>query len=438
MGNLELVVQNLVTPSNLACSCALNKSRAPPVFQLSRYFLKRKKQPVMHSSNVIKQSHPDIQFESVDVPVDEEDPRFVQSFAVGEAKEILKFFEEYGFVVVKDILTPLECEATIDEAFHTLSTNSGGAFQRDDPSTWDQWPSTGMSKYGQISRAPVFTPQAMMNRQNPRLHEAFSLFWNRGNPEVEIPDLLVSHDRLCIYRPTKDVLFPDGSIRNLARYKIPYNIHLDINPTQHAAEDATVIKERWEALKYGQRTNHFITENNIGHHTYHCLQGVLNLADNLEEDGGFVCVPGWTKHYATWLEKNTDYLASIDTPSVQFDSSHWLNKYARRISMRAGSIVIFDSRTAHGAGPNNSSHIRCAQFIKMFAVTEFNSCILQARKATIEQQMRINNFLPHLTPLGRTVFGLDLTHKTPARQGLGRGSAQGGQRGRGRIQGQGW
>lgn len=211
-------------------------------------------------------------------------------------------------------------------------------------------------------------------------------------------------------------MYPDGSIKNAPRWKIPYNIHLDINPYQHASDNIQVIQDRWKALSYGHQVriashfhlilqlNQFITENNIGHSNYPCLQGVLNMVDNLEEDGGtlilllllisgFVCVPGWIKVYNAWVEKNKQYLSTIDAPSVQFESSHWLNKYHRRITMRyalglpslpfrAGSIVIFDSRTAHGAGPNNSSNIRCAQFLKMFCVNDLNRCILPVSTPT--------------------------------------------------------
>ena len=60
----------------------------------------------------------------------------------------MQFFEEYGFVVIRDVLSKAECEATIDEIWSYIET---GAFRgkptpvgikRDDPSTWDDgWPS---------------------------------------------------------------------------------------------------------------------------------------------------------------------------------------------------------------------------------------------------------------------------------------------------------
>eukprot|EP01126_Amoeba_proteus_P042252 TRINITY_DN4588_c0_g1_i2.p1 TRINITY_DN4588_c0_g1~~TRINITY_DN4588_c0_g1_i2.p1 ORF type:complete len:137 (+),score=20.86 TRINITY_DN4588_c0_g1_i2:1116-1526(+) len=120
-----------------------------------------------------------------------------------------------------------------------------------------------------------------------------------------------------------------------------------------------------------------------------------------------MCVPGFARQFDEWYTTNKSFLSQIEAPSVQFSPQHWLNKHAIRISMRAGSIVIFDSREAHGAGPNNSSRMRCAQFIKMFVLHDFNKCILEPRRRVISKILRDTNFLEEVTPLGRIVFGLE-------------------------------
>jgi len=78
----------------------------------------------------------------------------------------VQFFEEYGFVVIRDVLTESECEATVDEMWTYIETraflgrkpktdtSSANAailqapgfkpirIKRDDPSSWDDgWPS---------------------------------------------------------------------------------------------------------------------------------------------------------------------------------------------------------------------------------------------------------------------------------------------------------
>ena len=38
--------------------------------------------------------------------------------------DILQFFEDYGFVVIRDVLTEEECEATIDEMWTYIETRA--------------------------------------------------------------------------------------------------------------------------------------------------------------------------------------------------------------------------------------------------------------------------------------------------------------------------
>jgi hypothetical protein len=54
----------------------------------------------------------------LDVPRDDEG--FVKSFATSEVEQYMKFFDEYGFVVIKDVLTKDEVENTIEEIWDDL------------------------------------------------------------------------------------------------------------------------------------------------------------------------------------------------------------------------------------------------------------------------------------------------------------------------------
>jgi hypothetical protein len=137
------------------------------------------------------------------------------------------FFDKFGFVVVRDVLTPQEAQATVNEILgllevlspflvspHTTRTRhdttltthapphthrtrhdtqceqegTEGRFDRHDVSTWDQWPADGMAKHGMPSRPPLFTPQILRNRQNPRLVSPFALLFGSE-------DIMISHDR---------------------------------------------------------------------------------------------------------------------------------------------------------------------------------------------------------------------------------------------------
>jgi len=309
----------------------------------------------------------------------------------------------YGVVVIRDILTPEECEDTISEIFRIFEVDSDRKFKKNDISTWDNWPSSGIIRYGQPTRAPIFTRQILKNRQNPNLFKAFSIL-------LGSEDLLVSHDRACLFRPTKNVQFPDGSYNDMEHWKTGYNIHLDINPLQFMQDSLDSYNERWSQLTYGHKLNNFINENNIAHKSVLHLQGVLNLKENFEEDGGFCCVPGFANVFGSWYEGNKQVLSHIKTsPSVGFSSKqHWLNKHAQRISMRPGSTVIWDSRLPHGSMPNNSSQFRCCQFIKMFPKSDIpTEEILNDRKETVKREIEISKFQSELTPLGIKLFDLD-------------------------------
>lgn len=62
----------------------------------------------------------------------------VVSFDISQEAEIQAFFDKYGFVVVRDVLTPKDCKATVDDIFSILEDGTG--FNRKDVTTWSKWP----------------------------------------------------------------------------------------------------------------------------------------------------------------------------------------------------------------------------------------------------------------------------------------------------------
>jgi len=91
----------------------------------------------------------------------------------------------------------------------------------------------------------------------------------------------------------------------------------------------------------------------------------LNLVDNKEEDGGFQCVAGFLHHFK-------DYFLSpsinpfYGRPSFSWPPHNILFDKGTRITMRPGSLIVWDQRLPHGSLPNRSENIRAAQFLKMF------------------------------------------------------------------------
>ena len=89
--------------------------------------------------------------------------------------------------------------------------------------------------------------------------------------------------------------------------------------------------------------------------TNYVLLGVLNLHDNRDEDGGFQCVPGFHLNFEEYFKsiKRDD-----ESQAYNFKPRDIPYKQAVRISMRAGSMVVWDQRMAHGSKPNASSRFR--------------------------------------------------------------------------------
>ena len=77
----------------------------------------------------------------LEVPRDDEDWRFAQSFApVGQEAEARRFYEEYGFAVFRDVLTAEETEASRSEILSYIERTVEG-FEAEEPQTWAVWKS---------------------------------------------------------------------------------------------------------------------------------------------------------------------------------------------------------------------------------------------------------------------------------------------------------
>lgn len=144
------------------------------------------------------------------------------------------------------------------------------------------------------------------------------------------------------------------------------------------------------------------------------VQGLVNLADNLPEDGGFWLVPGFHKYLPQWTIANQRLVGKYGKRSQfnLFDKNDIPDLYslACHISTRAGSAILWDQRTLHGSRRNESHRPRFAQFFKLFpaehpAMTPERA---EHRRQAILAKLRQANIDPEsdLTPLGKRLFGL--------------------------------
>jgi hypothetical protein len=135
--------------------------------------------------------------------------------------------------------------------------------------------------------------------------------------------------------------------------------------------------------------------------------------------GGFCCVPGFHCGLDAWIAQQP-----ADRDSHAPDLSRLPEGYqVTPIPMKAGDLVIWDRRLAHGNGCNTGTRPRLAQYITMFpasndeAARQERIACWRDRHAPSYWERNIPEALrgrekqnppAELTPLGRKLLGLDL------------------------------
>jgi len=254
-------------------------------------------------------------------------------------------------------------------------------FSRHDPLTWNKW----RSCFGLPGFLPRFDYQLLQNRQSKQIYDLLSKIFNDSN-------LRVSHDRWNIYLPTQ--------VEELGTKKVSWktktNIHLDMNPSRYSHDEPKVLEIR-DQLKFEDLYD-FITENNLVVQSMGtAVQGLINLEDNTEEDGGLIIVPGFHKVYDEWLATMDKADFDEKKNSYQFPNDSEFLKLAQRIPMKSGSFVVWDQRCAHGSRPNESENFRMAQFIRMVPVKTLPNDYKKKRAQAVRVQLEENNFIDHVS-----------------------------------------
>lgn len=329
----------------------------------------------------------------IDVPRDKNG--YTVSYSVSDllrdreenARGPLAFFDTFGFVVIRNVLSEREIEDTQDEFFTHIEKESKGKFDRNSVKTWNMWKSRS---FGMAGTKAWFGKNALKNRQNANVHAAFACILNEKN-------LLVNHDRWAMYRPTK--VFPELKTRD--------NIHLDMNPRLYVKDEKNVVRERLRTLSYSDTRDLGPGENNnVTNKMGLAVQGVLNICDNREEDGGLQLIPG--SHDKSRFEKWARGLKIPDeSASFAIQPHDKVNSLAQRITMRAGSLAIWNQCCLHGSKHNQSDRPRLVQFIRMFP-RRWIECSKRARNRAncVFQNLPAKFLETELSSIGKIVFGI--------------------------------
>lgn len=208
---------------------------------------------------------------------------------------------------------------------------------------------------------PLHHAQAFWDvRQHPRVHAAFAELWGDER-------LWVTIDR-AHFRPPLDPARPEHAHGR--------RIHWDRDP--------------------------FASDGRF-------FQGVLYLADTSAEQGGFECVPALFRGFDDWVAAN---------PGGNWHVVEAPEREVVRVAGRAGDLVVWDWRLAHGAGANRSDRPRIAQYVTMFppdqAQREERIECWRERRAPAGMRGFPGQLDPEpgagpaeLGPLGRKLLGLD-------------------------------
>ncbi len=266
-----------------------------------------------------------------------------------------------GYVIVREAISPEQARAT-----------AAGVWAFDDkdpadPATWyaPQRRAHVRAELNNAGMVEVYHQQTMWdNRQAQRVYDAFVDIWDRT-------DLWVTIDRANLNPPKPGATSTDGFI------------HWDVNTAQRPLP--------------------------IG------VQGVLSLARQDGETGGFQCVPHLFEHFETWVATQPADRNPIlpDTTGLEREN----------ISMEPGDLMIFNSLLAHGVRPNISTDkVRVAQYISMHPAEPENSAEV-AERIRLWQEMeppkrpdfpgdpreweKQRQSPAELSPLGRRLLGVD-------------------------------
>jgi len=246
-------------------------------------------------------------------------------------------------------------------------------FQEMDPNNPDTWyqPQRRLYEMKELNGAgmvEVFNHQSLWDvRQHPRMYDIFVDIWDRE-------DLWVALDRANLSPPNKQAR-ESGKVNRF--------IHFDVDVSQRPLPVA--------------------------------VQGVLSLAKQGGEIGGFQCVPEIFRQIDTWWERQPPGANPFFPDTSGFEIVN--------ADMDAGDLLLFNALMPHGVRPNRSKDkIRMAQYVSMFPADFANDAVRNERIRIWREQShplgvafagdpreyeRRHYPLAELNPLGRKLLGLD-------------------------------
>eukprot|EP00928_Gymnodinium_smaydae_P071709 TRINITY_DN55213_c0_g1_i1.p1 TRINITY_DN55213_c0_g1~~TRINITY_DN55213_c0_g1_i1.p1 ORF type:complete len:575 (-),score=47.91 TRINITY_DN55213_c0_g1_i1:81-1805(-) len=289
-------------------------------------------------------------------------------------------YERYGVVGVTGVLSPEECQRVIADGIEPFLPEG---CLLGDPSTFEL-ADRAVNRFGVIGKSSLFSKPILEARLHPNVIAAYVAVHGRQ-------DVFACHDRAAWMRP---------SLINPC-WDTPFSwpgLHFDISPLHYFDEGARPLVDQFlEGIDFA--SGNFTAENNAKHISMgRTVQGVLNLIDNSEEDGGFHCVPGmFGSRLKEWVE-NHDSLPAPEVNGrynfVSFGQDADLGRRSVRIPCPAGTLLLFDATLPHGTRPNVSLNSRAVLFLRYLTSDELPPKAWEQRNAALRSVVSKLGFQP--------------------------------------------
>lgn len=298
---------------------------------------------------------------------------------ISDVDAVRACYEKYGVVGVTGVLSEGECRTLITDG---LEPHLPEGCCMDDPSTYslaDQ----GMNRYGVIGKTALFNPAILSARLHPNVIAAYTAVSGRD-------DVYACHDRAAWMRPA--ALNP--------AWDTPFSwpgLHFDVSLAHYFNGNRAAVDAYLNEVGYD--TGNFVGENNAKHVSMgRTVQGVLNLYDNNEEDGGFQCVPGmFGSALQQWASKHP--ALPKPEPNGRYELQNFgadleIGTGAVRVPCPAGTLILFDATLPHGTKPNISTRSRAILFLRYITSDELPSAAWMKRNAALKRVVEEVGFKP--------------------------------------------
>jgi Phytanoyl-CoA dioxygenase (PhyH) len=270
---------------------------------------------------------------------------YAESVSSFDGQEIALRLDRFGLVAVR-ILNEDECSRTLDAFLEESNEQQRpGATSKlsMDPLTWgsENWPN---KSHFLVRRRPSIGWAPTLVRTHPKIREVFATIFGTDDLQSSIDRWGVMPGTVNIPTRQDDDNETIISLQDHPEWRQHLRLHWDMNP--------------WACMDENQNKGQ----------QQHRYQALVAILDSPESVGGFRCVPGSHHWYIEqWAGSNampSNYSMS-SYRSVKIADHDPANELSQKIPIKAGDMLVFDSRLLHGTFANESSSMRLVQYVRM-------------------------------------------------------------------------